>query len=163
MEDVRYKPGEAIRWLQTGAHEIRQSAKRHGKSFTRREGARSIGRDLRDMAGALTDLGKSALAELAHRQAEANEYVLHDDQVEIVSGGRIRALLYSDVKAIKLSSEKATLILDQGSVTIKPHAYIVAGPLKVPVGWTRNDIEVPYELLLDELAARCGTTIERDE
>lgn len=163
MEDVRYKPGEAIRWLQTGAHEIRQSAKRHGKSFTRREGARSIGRDLRDMAGALTDLGKSALAELAHRQAEANEYVLHDDQVEIVSGGRIRALLYADVKAIKLSSEKATLILDQGSVTIKPHAYIVAGPLKVPVGWTRNDIEVPYELLLDELAARCGTTIERDE
>ncbi len=163
MEDVRYKPGEAIRWLQTGAHEIRQSAKRHGKSFAKREGARSVGRDLRDVAGALTDLGKSALAELAHRQAEANEYVLHDDMAEIVSGGRIRSVAYSEVKAIKLGHDKATLVLEQGSVTIKPHAYIVAGPLKVPVGWTRNGIEVPYELLLDELAARCGTTIDRDE
>lgn len=163
MEDVRYKPGEAIRWLQTGAQEIRQSARRHGKSLTRREGERSIGRDLRDMAGALTDLGKSALAELAHRQAEANEYVLHEGHVEIVSSGRIRSLTYADVRAIKLDADRASLVLEQGSVTIKPHAYIVSGRLKVPVGWTRNGIEVPYELLLDELSARCGRPIDREE
>lgn len=162
MEDVRYKPGEAIRWLQTGAGEIRKSAKRHGKSFAKREGARSFGKDLRDVAGVLTDLGKSALAELAHRQAEASEYVLHETEAEIVSGGRLRTVPYASVRSIRLDGDEATLILDQGSIVIKPTAYILAGRLKVPVGWTRNGIEVPYELLLDELAARCGKSIDRE-
>jgi hypothetical protein len=162
MEEVRYKPGEAIRWLQTGAQDIRQAARRHGKSFVRREGERSIGRDLRDMAGVLTDLGKSALAELAHRQAEASEYVLHDSKFEIVAGGRIKTLAYTEVKAMKMRGDRTSLILDQGSVTIKPHAYVIAGRLKVPVGWARNGIEVPFELLIDELSARCGLDIERE-
>lgn len=163
MEEVRYKPGEAIRWLQTAAQDIRQAARRQGKSVVRREGERSLGRDLREIAGVLTDLGKSAMAELAHRQAEASEYVLHDTKFEIVAGGRIRTIPYSDVEAIKIRGDKAVLVMDQGSISIKPHAHVVAGRLKVPVGWTRNGIEVPFELLIDELSARCGKTVVREE
>lgn len=163
MEEVRYKPGEAIRWLQTGAHDIRKSARRQGKSVMRREGERSIGRDLREIAGALTDLGKSAMAELAHRQAEASEYVLHDDRFEVVAGGRIRTVAYREILEIRVRGDKATLAMDQGSLSIKPHAHVVSGRLKVPVGWTRNGIEVPFELLIDELSARCGLTVVRDE
>jgi len=37
---------------------------------------------------------------------------------------------------------------------------VVAGRTKVPVGWRRNGLEVPYELLIDELAARSGRSIE---
>jgi len=161
VELVRYKPGEAIRWLELGAQDLKKTAKRKGKSLVRREGERNLGKDVRDVAGVLVGMGKGALADLLHRQAEASEYVLHDDLFEIVSPGRVRSIKYSVVKSIKLHGDKATVVLDQGSVTIKPHAYILSGRLKVPVGWARNGMEVPYEVLLDELSARCDVDIEQ--
>ena len=45
------------------------------------------------------------------------------------------------------------LVLDRGTLQIKPYAYVVAGKLKVPIGWARNGIEVPYELLIEELSS----------
>lgn len=160
VELIRYRPGEAIRWLETGAKDIRKSAGRQSKSLVRREGERSIGIDIRQAAGALVDMGKSALAELAHKQAMASEYVLFDDHFEIISSGRGKSFDYDEIISIKLKNDKATLVMDQGSIVIKPHAHIVSGRIKVPIGWTRNGLEVPYEVLLDELAARCDVRIE---
>jgi hypothetical protein len=159
VEPIRYRPGEAIRWLQTGADDIRRSAGRKGKSIVRREGHRTIGKDIKQAAGALLDLGKSALADLAHSQAMASEYVLHDTSFEVVKAGSVRSYDYGSVTHIDQKADRLILALGQGSVTIKPHAYIVAGRIKVPVGWVRNGLEVPYEVLLDELAARCGVEI----
>jgi hypothetical protein len=161
VEPVRYKPGEAIRWMELGAQDLKKNAKRKGKSLVRREGERNIGRDVREAAGVLVDMGKGALADLIHRQAEASEYAFHEDMFEVISPGRLRSVKYDLVKAIKLHGDKATVVLEQGSVTIKPHAYILSGRLKVPVGWARNGLEVPYEVLLDELAARCDVEIEQ--
>ena len=161
VELVRYKPGEAIRWLEMGAQDLKKSARRKGKSIVRREGERSIGRDISQAAGVLMGMGKGALADLIHHQAESSEYVLHDDRFEVVTPGRIKSVKYSQVRSIRMKNEKATLVLDQGSVTIKPHAYVVAGRIKVPIGWARNGMEVPYEVLLDELAARCDVDIEQ--
>jgi hypothetical protein len=160
VDIVRYRPGEAIRWLETGAQEVRNTAKRQGKSLVRREGERSIGKDIRDAAGVLVNMGKSALAEIKHRQATASEYVLHDDRLEIISPGKVRTISYDSVRSIKQRGDRATLILDQGSESIKPHAYIVSGRLRVPIGWSRNGLEVPFEVLLDELSARCDVEIE---
>lgn len=159
-ELIRYRPGEAIRWLKQGAIAIRRQAKRHGASLVRREGARSIGKDLSDVAGAIFGAGKSAIAELIHRQASATEYLLSSDAIEILKPGSAKRIPYEDVTGITLSRDKATVTLKQGSVTIAPYAYIVAGRVRVPVGWLRNDVEVPYELLIDELAARCGLEVE---
>lgn len=161
MELVRYKPGEAIRWLEMGAEDFRKSAQRKSKSLVRREGERTIGQDVRDVAGALVGIGKGAIAELLHKQADASEYVLHDDHIEIITPTRIRSIRYSAVQAIRMRGERASVVLDQGSITIKPHAHIVSGKLRVPVGWTRNGMEVPYEVLLDELSARCDVRIEQ--
>lgn len=149
-----------MRWLEIGAKDIRRSAARQGSSLVRREGERSIGKDFMQAAGALVDMGKSALAEMAHKQAAANEYVLHDDSFDVVSSSRIKTVRYDEVVAMKIKNDKATLVLDQGSVNIKPHAHIVSGRVRVPVGWSRNGLEVPYETLLDELAARCDVHVE---
>ncbi|HMS54070.1 MAG TPA: hypothetical protein PKA27_01595 [Fimbriimonadaceae bacterium] len=160
MELVRYRPGEAIRWLDVGAQDMRRSAKKAGQRLINREGERTISRDFRDAAGVLIDLGKSALAELKNRQAEASEFVLHEDRFEVVSPGKITSVRYDQVKHIKLHRETVKLILDHGGVTIKPHAYIVSGRVRVPIGWSRNGLEVPYETLLEELSGRSGVNIE---
>jgi len=160
MELIRYRPGEAIRWLETGARDIRKDAARQGKSLVRREGERSVGKDIKQAAGAIFAMGRSALADLAHLQALATEYVLHEDKFEIVRQNSPRTLKYESVQSIKFQNDRATLVLEQGSVSIKPHAYIVAGRIKVPVGWSRNGMEVPYETFFEELAARCRVNIE---
>jgi hypothetical protein len=160
MEDVRYQPGEAVRWLQIGAADRRKQAQRQGQSVWRREGERSLGKDLKQIAGVLTELGRSALADVAHRQALAAEYVLHDKEFESVENGRVKTVRYDSILSIKVRGDKASLIFEQGSLVIHPHAYVVAGRTKVPVGWQRNGMEVPYELLIDELSARCGRPVE---
>ena len=160
MEPIRYRPGEAIRWLEIGAEDIRKSAKRQGQSIVRREGDRTWGRDLRDAAGAILDLGKSALADITHRQAQASEVVLNDESFTVGNAASAKTVRYKDVVDMKLRGDRLTVQLKQGSVTIKPYAHIVSGRIKVPVGWSRNGLEVPYEVLIDELSARCGVTVE---
>lgn len=149
-----------MRWLKTGAETAKKQAKRQGVSLIRREGERTVMRDVSQVAGALIQSGRSALAELLHRRAEATEYVLGEEALEIVSPGASRHIRYDEVHGMRLEGDRATLVLTRGSVAIRPYAHIVAGRLRVPVGWTRNEIEVPYELLLEEVAARCGLEIE---
>jgi len=160
VELIRYRPGEALRWLETGAQDLKKNAQRQGKSVVRREGERNIGKDVRQFAGALVDMGKGALADLRHAQAKATEYILHENRFEVVSPNHIRSVDYSQVASIKVKGDRATVVLDQRHITIKPHAYILAGRVKVPIGWSRNGLEVPYELLLDELSARCNLDVE---
>ena len=160
---MRYRPGEAIRWLELGAKDLRKSAGRQGKSLISREGERNFPKDLRQAAGVLADLGKGAFIDLMHRQAEASEYILHDDRFEISSPARIRSIGYDEVTDIRMRGDRATFVLKQGSITIKPHAHIVSGRVKVPIGFARNGIEVPFETLIDELSARCGVEIERED
>jgi len=162
MELVRYRPGEAIRWLQTGAENLRKGAQAKGKVAVTSSSpdARAFGENLKTAAGALLEYSRSAYADLMHRQAEASEYILHDDHFDIVRGPNIKTIGYDRVTAIEIDRDRALLTLDKGSVTIKPFAHLVAGRARVPIGWTRNGIEVPFELLIDELSARCRVDLE---
>jgi hypothetical protein len=162
MEVVRYRPGEAIRWLATGAENLRKEAVLRGRTAVKQPtgDARQVKDNLKSAAGALIDLGRSAYTDLLHNQAEASEYVLLDNHLDVVRGGTIRSVPYSDIKKIEYRSERATIVLEKGSLIIKPVAHIVAGRARVAVGWTRNDMEVPYELLIEELAARCKLEID---
>jgi len=161
-EIIRYRPPEVLHWLELGARDLKQDAVRHGRSVVRREGERTIQKDVVQAAQALYDLGKGTFADVMHRSVQATEYTLLEDQVEIREPARTRSILYSKIKRIEWrSGDRATVVLDQGSVTIKPIAHLVAGAIKVPVGWNRNGMDVPYDLLIDELAARSGVEIER--
>jgi len=124
--------------------------------------SKTLGENLKSAAGALFDFGKGTYAEMMHRQAEESEYVLQENQFDIVNGGNMKSISYDRVIAMHVRGDRGTLTLDKGLVTIKPFAFIVAGRIKVPVGWVRNGIEVPYELLLLELAARCGVEMQEE-
>jgi hypothetical protein len=160
VEPIRYKPGEAIRWLETGADSSRRSARNKGREMIGSgagPGVKRIGQGV----GALIDLGKGAWADVLHKQAEACEYVLQDERFDVVEGTSIKSVKYADVKRISVKNERATVTLDRGIVlVIKPYAHIVAGRIKVPVGWMRNGMEVPYDLLIEELAARCNVEVD---
>lgn len=164
MEPIRYKPGEAIRWIQTGAENIRKNAKTKGRNIMAPEEDAPPGhnfqRGLKNAAGAVVDIGKSAWADLLHQQASESEYVFQESHFDIVRAGSIKTIDYSRVKRITSKGDRINLILDRGSLTIRPYAYVVAGKLKVPIGWSRNGLEVPYELMIEELAARCGLVVE---
>ncbi len=164
METVRYRPGEALRWLQTGADNIRKTAGERGKSVIRQTGVdqKGIGENLKTAAGALVDFGRGAYAEALSRQAGATEYVLLPDRVDLVKGGKIESVAYQAIKAVRMDGDRAVLVLDKGKVIIKPFAHLVAGRVKVPVGWTRNGMEVPYELLIEEIAARARREVEEE-
>ncbi len=157
MDLVRYRAGEAIRWLETGAASKRKSAQAKSHSLAMPSDARALGVNVKSAAGALMEFGRGALTDLAHNQAMASEFVLHDENFEIVKPSSTKIVRYKDVKSFEMRGDKTALLLVGGSaVTIKPYAYVVAGRLKVPIGWSRNGIEVPYELLLEELSTRCG-------
>jgi hypothetical protein len=160
VEIVRYRAGEAIRWLQTGAENIRRSAKAKGRSMIDPEHERTFGQNIKTAAGAVFDYGKGAYADMMHKQAEASEYVLLEKHFDIVNGSVIKAVPYDRVRKVELKNDKATVMLDKGTIYIKPFAHIVSGKAKVPVGWSRNGIEVPFELLVEELAARCGLDVD---
>ena len=164
MELVRYKPGEAIRWLETGADNIRKGAQVRGMNLLKQGGAdsKTFAENMKTAAGALFDFGRGTYADMKYRQAEDGEYVFQENQFDIVDGGNLKTISYDRVIAIHLKADRAVLTLDKGIVTIKPFAYIVSGRIKVPVGWVRNGIEVPYELLLLELAARCGVEMQEE-
>ena len=164
VETVRYRPGEALRWLATGADNIRKAAGERGRSVIRQTGTdqKKLTENLRTAAGALVDMGRSAYAEVLHRQAEAMEYVLLDDRLDLVKGGKIESIAWDTIKGVRLDGDRAQLVLAKGHVTIKPFAHLVAGRVKVPVGWTRNGMEVPYELLIEEIAARARCEIDED-
>ena len=164
MELVRYRPGEAIRWLETGAENIRKGAQNKGMNLMKQSGIdqKTFSENLKTAAGAIFDFGKGTYADMVHKQAEESEFVLQDKQFDIVSGSNLKSVTYDRVLAIHLRGDRTVLTLDKGVVTIKPFAYIVSGRIKVPVGWVRNGIEVPYELLTLELAARCGIEVKEE-
>lgn len=160
MDLVRYKPGEAIRWLQTGAEKNRKDAKSMTRSLVIPEDSRALGENLKSAAGALMAASKGALADILHQQAEASEFVLSSEALEAIRSTSTKTLRYRDIKSISTSGDRYIVRTEKSSLTIKPYAFVVAGRLKVPVGWLRNGIEVPFELLIDELAARCGLDVD---
>ncbi len=159
MELIRYKPGEAVRWLDSGAKDMLARAKKKGESVLARDSQRQVRNDIAKVAGAMLDVGKGALADLLHRQAQATEYVFNEDFFEVLRPGSVKSIHYSAVQAITRRGDAIEVELESSTVTIKPHAYIVSGRIKVPIGWDRNGIEVAYDVLADELAARCKVNI----
>lgn len=161
METVRYRPGEALKWLEIGALEYRRQARKKGSEAIRLQEDVPVSSNLKAAAEAAVDLGKGALAELARLQAEGTEYILGDQSFEVVQAGRLRSIRYDAVNAIVQKGDTYQLQLSSGKrLSIRPPAHLVVGRLRVPVGWIRNGLEVPYNVLADELAARCGVNIQ---
>jgi hypothetical protein len=160
MDLIRYRPGEAIRWLETGAQSSRKTAAEKGRSLVRSDSGDTIGSQLKKAAGALFDVGRGAYTDLLHRRAQAGEFLLHEAFFEIESSGRTQRVNYDQVLSIEQKGDRTLVTHEKGVLTIKPYAYIVSGRIRIPIGWSRNGMEVPYELLIEELCARCGVNLQ---
>lgn len=161
MELVRYRPDQAIRWLRMGAETQKQTAKEKTKKVS--DPKQRFADHLKNAASAIMDYGKGTYTEAMHSVAEANEFVIQETQLDIVRNGTIKTVPYDRIKAIQLRTDRATLVLDKGTVVIKPFAYLTAGRAKVPVGWQRNGLDVPFELLFEEISARSGIPLTETE
>ncbi|MFN3729226.1 MAG: hypothetical protein ACK4XJ_05885 [Fimbriimonadaceae bacterium] len=159
MEPIRYRPADAIRWLHLGTSGAREMGPRRSADLVRSEF--NFGDSVKAAAGAVWDFGKTAWASAVHQRASGVEYVLFADRFEVVRGDRIRVFRYADIERITVNLKNAVTIHFQGShIVVQPPAHIVAGRVRAPLGWSRNGVEVPFELLIDELAARAGVEPE---
>ena len=157
---IRYEPVEAIRWLKLGAEQMRRDAKERGAEVVRREGARTISKDLTQAASAIFGMGKSAVTDLLHANASFSEYLFDSLGVEISRATGSKRILYSAVKRIIRVKDGYNVVLDRGNFEITPYAHIVASRIRAPLGWRRNGLEVPFETIIDELAGRCGVEVQ---
>ena len=113
---MRYKPGEAIKWLQTEAGRLKSDAKASGKAAAEPSSVdmQGITETVKNAASAVFNMGRSAYAEMAHLRANASEFVLMDDRMDIVTGTSIKAIPYSNVKKMTLKGDKAQMVLEKG-------------------------------------------------
>jgi hypothetical protein len=153
-ETIRYRPSDAVRWLKIGAETMRDSAKKQGAQVVSRDGIRNLKKDISQAAGALWDMGKSAVADAVHVSALNTEYLLGPDRIEVIRPVGSKIIEYSKIRRIRRNDDVYTVELDQGSFVIAPPAYVTSGAIKAPIGWDRNGHEVEFRLLAEELSAR---------
>ncbi len=159
MPPVYYKPADAIQWLEPNARP--EVAKKKKPKETKVE--KQIADALKGGFQATVDFGKGALADLTHKRVGEVFYVVHDDSFEAVTLSSHKKVPFEDVTSI-IAEDKDRFRINHknGHLTLKPLAHIVAGRLRVPIGWKRNGVEVPYILLAEEIAAHCGLEIESE-
>lgn len=144
-----------------GSGTTARGAQRKGAALFRAEEP-DLKRSVRDAAGAIMGAGRSAIAQALHAHSTTVEYILHDDYLEVVGGGKTRTVPYKDIQRMVSRGDRVDLELADGAIKISPPAFISVGRVRVPIGWNRNGIDVPFDLLPDELSARCRVNIETE-
>lgn len=157
---VRYRPSNSLSWLAEGAEAGLKKAERLTKDAVSRKSSESPKERIVSAGKALFEFAKSAYTEVSRSRAEAKEYALSDSDIHIISGSHDETVKFNDVKRIEVSGLNAWIRHKNGAFNIQPYAYVVAQGAKAPIGWNRDGHEVPFELLIQEIAARAGVEIE---
>lgn len=152
MSNIYYRPAEVLHWLR-----LHEEPARPAKPKARQGDWVAPLKDIFETA--LTQ-GKSALQKVDQKAAEGAGYILSDTHIEFEATPARRSVAYTSITAIhQLTPDKFQVDYKGGHFTIRPVAHLTTGRIKVPIGWVRNGTEVPYHLLVQELAARCGIPI----
>lgn len=160
MAPIFYKPPDVLHWLDEGSKASSADAKRRMKETSLEPNLSSIGAAIGKVAKAAKDFGKGAIADMTFRHLEEKGYTLYDDAFEFGTQGGVKRVLYSEVREIRAEPEDRYVVTyNGGSLVIKPIAHLVAGRIKVPIGWKRGTMEVSYAMLIEEIAARCRLDI----
>lgn len=102
--------------------------------------------------------GKSAIASLASKQLESLEYVLTEDRLLVGT----KEIPFAAIRSVEMSGGSEFVVRAASkSVSITPYAWLEVAGHRVPLGWLRDGMEVPFELLAEEIAARAGVEIRR--
>ena len=153
MQPIIYRPAEISNWLEMGAQTVRKAS-----SFESPEDIKSA---LSGAVGALLGQGKGVMAELSRMKLSSLEYRLLDDRIERPQGAMPRSVMFEDIKRIDAlkGCEYKIVCVRESSFVIKPYAWLSVGGVHVPMGWLREGLEVPYELLIEEISARSKATV----
>lgn len=119
-------------------------------------------KEVKKAAKGVMKWGRGAVAEITQRKVQKLSYGLEDTHFQVVKLTSNQSWEYSEINGIYAERNHTyRLNYEGGDLIIKPPAMLVAGRTRVPIGWDRNGMEVPYVMLIEELAARCGAEIER--
>ena len=161
MQTITYRPPDILHWFSTGSQEAIDSAKRRSRDFTKKAGESTVKENILKVAGVAAEFSRGAAADLVHRQASETVYKLFDEEIDVRGPVSSYTIKYDSIRAIYANTkDKFTIEHDAGTLTVRPVAHLVSGKVRVPLGWDRNNIEVPFTMLLEELSARCGVEIE---
>ena len=159
MPSIYYKPADALHWLLPANRGTRDASRKKAKV----KDERTLTETLRLGFSAAVDFGNEALTDFRHRRMDEILYLLNDDSFEAISLSTHKKVGFDKVRAIYAEEkDRFRVEYDGGTLTIKPLAHLVSGRVRVPIGWNRNGIEVPYTLLPEEIAARCGVEIDSE-
>lgn len=163
MSAITYKSPEILNWFGESAKASKSKAKDKAGAVAKTASDVGFVDGLKQAASAAIDLGKGALGDFVTKQAEGTTFVLYPTGFESNALIKTKRVDYSAVRQIvALANDRFQILYDGGNLTIRPIAHLVAGRLRVPIGWVRNGMEVPYAMLIDELAARCGVEIDSE-
>ncbi|MER3413677.1 MAG: hypothetical protein C4327_11885 [Meiothermus sp.] len=146
---ARYRPADAIRWIEIGT---RRTAKPGDLPFEPPGGARDA---ILDALQKALDFGRTKMAEFHGQAIRAKEYLLYEDRFEVVASSGTRSVLYADVESLELKRGGSFLFrLRQGRIAVRPYAWLLVLGTRIPLGWERNGVDVPFETLSEEIALR---------
>jgi hypothetical protein len=158
MSPIYYKPADAIHWLEPASRATKDGGKKKAKKEDKK-----LTDSIRQGFSAAAEFGSNAMTDLRHRRMDEVLYLLNEESFEAITLSTHKKIEFEKVKAIVgEDKDRFRVDYDGGSLTIKPLAHLVSGRARVPIGWKRNGIEVPYTLLAEELAARCGVEIDSE-
>jgi len=163
MSAVYYKAADVLHWFGEDAKNAKSLAKKRGKELVKTTSESGIVDGIKHAANMAASYGRGAFGDLVHKQASDTGFVLYETGFEIADMVKKKKVDYDAVRQIvSKPNDRYQVFYDGGSVTIRPVAHLVAGRLRVPVGWVRNGMEVPYVMLIEEISARCGVEIDSE-
>lgn len=160
MSAVVYSPASVLHWFDTDSRRSRSEGVAKTKDLAKTTDEEGFLPGLKQAAGAVMSFGKGAVGNIVQKQAEETRYELHSSGFEAVDLTRHVRIDYKEVEQItSYANDRFVIVHGGGKLTIKPVAHLVSGRLRAAIGWERNGVEVPYAMLLEELAARSGVDI----
>ena len=150
-EIVVYRPLDIQTWLKLGSESLKQTP-------FQSEG--DLRKAVTGVVGKAFDFGKSALAGVGGLAIDRIEYRLHPDRIEIAGIGATKSVPYSQIKKVEAHGRGYRIEAGTQSFSIMPYAHLLVSNIKVPLGWRRNRMEVAFNLLADEIAARAKAPLE---
>lgn len=149
-QPVTYKPADAIRWAEITAPAL---TKIHPQPTP-------FPTSVKQAFQKVLDLSKTAAAQVSHKALQQLEYRLYDEALEIHSQTGLRSVPYDQIVRIEILKKDAfNIVTKKGAIRIKPYAWLLVANVRVPLGWKRDGMEVPYSLLLEEIIARSKAPI----
>lgn len=150
-DTVVYRPVDIQGWLKLGSESLKK-APFIPSGDLRKTVAGAVGKAF--------DFGKGALADVGGLAIDRLEYRLHDDRVEIVGVGPTKSVPYSTIRRVEVQGRGFRVDAGSHSFSVKPYAHLLVSSVKVPLGWKRNRMDVPFNLLAEEIAARAKVRLE---